>query len=388
MPDIRHKQLHNNDSSTVLLPGEIAYTDSNTIKVGDGVKTFSQLPEFSSNASIVDNATISNTNTNKLQALGTINKNSESTITAAFDWIGTQEEYELQDIETEHPDWVCYILDDLSSSASENVYSKAETDALLDQKANGVGTAVLTTGEQYIEGNKSFKAGTLRSKSDVIEYGVQSDSIKYLQMVMGQDKNGQRISILETNQDTTGEIGCYIASNTYVNNSPVYSPIIGTYISQDGQTSRTYCGKKPAVTDNDGQIATTGYVMDVLKTIYPVGSVYIGTQSTCPMASLFGTWSLVSSGRALWTGTGSNGNSTIAAGLPNITGQFIVDDQVAGTGSGAFYNTGTAYNYDASSSGGNARYLGFSAQNSNSIYGNSSTVQPPAYVVNVWRRTA
>ena len=38
------------------------------------------------------------------------------------------------------------------------------------------------------------------------------------------------------------------------------------------------------------------------------------------MASLFGTWTLVSSGKALWTGTGSNGNTTIAAGLPNASG--------------------------------------------------------------------
>jgi len=128
--------------------------------------------------------------------------------------------------------------------------------------------------------------------------------------------------------------------------------------------------------------------MDILKAIYPVGAIYIGTQNSCPMSAFFGTWSLVSSGRALWSGNGSNGNTTIAAGLPNITGQFVVDDQIAGTPSGAFYNTGTAYNYDASSSGGNGRYLAFSATNSSSVYGNSTTVQPPAYVVNVWRRTA
>ena len=70
--------------------------------------------------------------------------------------------------------------------------------------------------------------------------------------------------------------------------------------------------------------AYQNYVKTVLGTIYPVGSVYIGTQSSCPMASLISgsTWTLVSSGKALWTGTGSNGNSTIAAGFPNIKGGF------------------------------------------------------------------
>ena len=30
--------------------------------------------------------------------------------------------------------------------------------------------------------------------------------------------------------------------------------------------------------------------IETLKVMYPVGAVYIGTTSTCPMASLFGTW--------------------------------------------------------------------------------------------------
>ena len=71
--------------------------------------------------------------------------------------------------------------------------------------------------------------------------------------------------------------------------------------------------------------------MNVLKAIYPVGSVYIGTQSTCPMSAFFGTWTLVSSGKALWTGTGSNGNSTIAAGLPNIKDNFYFVDTYYGS---------------------------------------------------------
>lgn len=136
-------------------------------------------------------------------------------------------------------------------------------------------------------------------------------------------------------------------------------------------------------------------VIELLKTIYPVGSVYLSTNSTCPLASLFGTWTLVSSGRALWTGTGSNGNTTIAAGLPNIvggltnmysTGTSLYDNSGAfGKGSGlnkhGGLNSGTNYNHDYD--------VSFSASNYNTIYSdNVTTVQPPAYVVNVWRRTA
>ena len=133
------------------------------------------------------------------------------------------------------------------------------------------------------------------------------------------------------------------------------------------------------------QIATTAHIINVLKLMYPVGSVYIGTQSTCPMSQLFGTWSLVSSGKALWTGDGSNGNTTIDAGLPNITGGFGASQY--GTPDGAFA-ANTSYTESVKGGGVTNNGLRFDASRSNDIYGKSSTVQPPAYVVNVWRRTA
>lgn len=142
--------------------------------------------------------------------------------------------------------------------------------------------------------------------------------------------------------------------------------------------------------------AYQNYVKTVLSTIYPVGSIYIGTQNTCPMASLIAgsTWSLVSSGKALWTGNGSNGNTTINAGLPNITGKFaercLMNYDGPVVGQGAFYLTTVSQNTQRAggSDSSHKNAIGFDASRSNAIYGNSSTVQPPAYVVNVWRRTA
>lgn len=145
--------------------------------------------------------------------------------------------------------------------------------------------------------------------------------------------------------------------------------------------------------------AINAAISTMLSTQFPVGSLYMGTQSSCPMANLMPgtTWTLVSSGKALWTGTGSNGNTTIAAGLPNITGKctpwiYNMTLAVKNT-SGAFKVTEstvrTGNNNDITTrtiTGSNN--IDFAASRSNSIYGNSSTVQPPAYVVNVWRRTA
>lgn len=144
-----------------------------------------------------------------------------------------------------------------------------------------------------------------------------------------------------------------------------------------------------SVTDKSTKLATTKFVVDVLESIYPVGSIYIGTQNTCPMSALFGTWTLVTNGKALWTGDGTNGDTTIAAGLPNITGTFQVNSPSSATATGVFNLDGSwgSHGWDGYASTGGKTYS-FSASRSSSIYGNSTTVQPPAYVVNVWRRTA
>jgi hypothetical protein len=94
----------------------------------------------------------------------------------------------------------------------------------------------------------------------------------------------------------------------------------------------------------------------------------------------------------LWGGNGSNANSTIEAGLPNITGKFsnnCMQYGNEGADEGALYHENYGYSQAAGGTDWSGTMaIGFSAARSNGIYGASSTVQPPAYRVNVWRRTA
>ena len=46
-------------------------------------------------------------------------------------------------------------------------------------------------------------------------------------------------------------------------------------------------------------VNANNYVLSVLQTIYPVGAIYLGTTSTCPMSTLFGTWELVAQDKVL-----------------------------------------------------------------------------------------
>lgn len=49
----------------------------------------------------------------------------------SYDWIGTLAEYNAQDIKTQHPDWLCFITDDVNNAGEDvydNVYSKTQAD--------------------------------------------------------------------------------------------------------------------------------------------------------------------------------------------------------------------------------------------------------------------
>lgn len=136
-------------------------------------------------------------------------------------------------------------------------------------------------------------------------------------------------------------------------------------------------------------------VLSNLQSIYPVGSLYIGTTDTCPIANLFGTWTKVSQGRVLQGVSGSQvAGTTVEAGLPNIKGGV----KVGGIGSqpialqnatGAFeLSESGAYMTRSENASSQPSRFNFDASRSSSIYGKSSTVQPPAYLVNIWKRTA
>lgn len=129
-------------------------------------------------------------------------------------------------------------------------------------------------------------------------------------------------------------------------------------------------------------------ITTLINAIYPVGSIYIGTTVNCPIASIVGTWTKIDEDLVLQSSSSTHqAGTTIAAGLPNITGGA---DVAQGSGydyraTGAFAKVGgSGGNWDT---GASCR-LDFNASRSNPIYGNSDTVQPPAYVVNIWKRTA
>lgn len=149
-----------------------------------------------------------------------------------------------------------------------------------------------------------------------------------------------------------------------------------------------------SVADNSTKLATTAFVTSVLSTLYPVGSIYIGTQGSCPLATLIpgSTWQkiegryLLASGTLYGTSETYSAGSSVSAGLPNITGSFFTE--IATSVASGCFSVGTNNTRGAGASGPYNNQVLFNAYSANSVYGSSTTVRPVGYSVNVWRRTA
>lgn len=168
----------------------------------------------------------------------------------------------------------------------------------------------------------------------------------------------------------------------------------------------------------------------ILSMVYPVGSVYISVNDVSPEKFLGGTWIKISQGRVLQGASGTQTAGTeVSAGLPNISvssngehthtrGSMNITGDISMHGhgrctaiesvTGAFYGSLTESSYqapDCFSGVSSEGYAHFSADRTwtgstssdgahshdayiTGITGNSTTVQPPALLVNIWKRTA
>lgn len=148
--------------------------------------------------------------------------------------------------------------------------------------------------------------------------------------------------------------------------------------------------------DADGTLSA-----DSALAAYPVGSIFQTVSNTSPAAVFGGTWAHIASNRVLMGAAASQiAGTTVEAGLPNITGSLIETSNNGKTSpfrgnKNAISSIGALAVTEVSSPfcgfagyEGSAYDISFDASLSNPIYGASSTVQPAAYYVHIWRRVA
>lgn len=138
--------------------------------------------------------------------------------------------------------------------------------------------------------------------------------------------------------------------------------------------------------------AVQAAVKRALLDAHPVGSIYLTIKDENPSTKFGGTWEKLPASVCLQTADTSHGaGTTIDAGLPNITGSFygdLVSRDTSVTATGAFRFGGGQGNFTPGNNYKLNTGFTFDASRSSAIYGKSTTVQPPAYALIAWRRTA
>ena len=123
---------------------------------------------------------------------------------------------------------------------------------------------------------------------------------------------------------------------------------------------------------------------------YPVGSIYMSCASKSPASLFGGSWNEIASERVLMGASSTHAaGTTVNAGLPNITGSFVANVRPSNHKvSGAITAGDRLTTSGANNSDDFVIPFSLDASKSNAIYGRSSTVQPAAYYVHIWRRVA
>lgn len=219
---------------------------------------------------------------------------------------------------------------------------------------------------------------------------TQTKTITY-NFKMGTEEEQKTTYLTKTNATAVLKGNVLNSLNTYdYNNAPSVAAV------------RNYLESSAVLHQSDIENIVSQAVSAALLAGHPVGSIELNITGDNPSTYLGGTWIQVSQGRAIFgegtcsttynvRGTSQTFSNTYtadtnyAAGLPNITGTGHYADN-NNAFAGALYNAGNAnYIGDGSASG---TLIALDASRDRAIYGKSNTVQPNAYVVYVWKRTA
>ena len=174
-----------------------------------------------------------------------------------------------------------------------------------------------------------------------------------------------------------------------------FSPLENSINSLESELEESIDNLDTSINNLDTKI--TEFQNTFLNLVYPIGAIYLSLNDTDPGSLFGGVWEKICQGRTLFGADDTyNPGDLIEAGLPNIIGEIHANTNYSGSPysgnfSGAFHSVNminTQYYLNGRGVGNGWTDIGFDASRSNSIYGKSNTVQPPALVINIWKRVS
>lgn len=246
------------------------------------------------------------------------------------------------------------------------------------------GNPIHTTDMDILQNEDYLKGWDTAIKEDKAPYLEEMNAVQY--GITRQMAYLYQQGIAEWDANTTYYIGSYVTYNGKIYISKT-DDNLGHAIAET--TYWEEYGKDFMKTDFSN--ATSQPWITMLNALFPVGALYLGTMTNCPLAALIpgSQWQKVAQDRCLQgAGTTWGANVNVAQGLPNITGSFYDATALSGQVSGAFYGTGTGVSSQPLYASG-VSTMNFNASRSNSTYSQpQGRVQPYAYTTNIWRRIA
>lgn len=179
----------------------------------------------------IDETTIVFNSDNEIQAVATVNQNTAAGATnPVYDWVGTLAEYQAQNIETLHPDWICYITDDVSGGTS--VYTKTEVDDNFVGKGHEVIDFQAPTAQNNYTWYRKYADGWVEQGG--LNHTISLNSSGYNNMI------DLPITMADTNYSALAVLASQYGGRTigHIPNSSTTTQVcIGGYASSAGSSS-------------------------------------------------------------------------------------------------------------------------------------------------------
>ena len=291
-------------------------------------------------------------------------------------------------------------IDTALSTTSTNPVQNKVINAALDAKAD-TDDILVTVGD--------YTAITGRENLVVIDPDGEDAYISEVDIVKSYaDKAAESASSAKGYNDNittmistvTSKVDSAVSTASTANSNSTAALSTATTAQSTAESAQTTASSAETKAESALEKVDTQVLVDMF---YPVGSVYMTTSDTLPVFMSYGTWEEIASDRVLQGASSSHkAGSTVAAGLPTLpeiellyrqdsTSSGVYDSTYGHNGkTGSSYsNTSGTDEYMQSCKTDGKTLAPFGAvYYSSTIYGANATVQPPAYIVHIYKRTA
>lgn len=269
-----------------------------------------------------------------------------------------------------------------AAATSESNAKTSETNAAAS-KTDAANSASTASAKATASANSASAAATSEKNAAGSASAAATSESNALKSASAASNSAGKAKVSETNASASASAAAQSAEN-----AKTWDPT--QYVK-----SVTEASGKLTVTKGGGDST----IINLIDTFYPIGTVYMSADKNKTKADFpfmrYGAWEEVPANFCLQTGETSEAGTQRSAGLPNILGRVNTGtrkiDSTAELSEGALYISKYGINKSAYGGGSNAKeyqIVSLDASRSNPIYGKSDTVQPPAYIVRAWVRTA